>query len=111
LGGSDPLPLNRYLVEITIPQACWRARRTFDGRDPGIVGWDAEPPGLVSLEWGSSWLDSRESLVAVVPSILVPEEENVLLNPRHPDIEKVGVAKQRKWTYDLRLGAGRKTLT
>ena len=104
LSGSEPLPLNRYLVEITIPQAAWKARRMFDRGNPAHVGWDAEPAGLVSLDWGTGWLDSKESLVAVVPSIIVPEEENVLLNPSHPDAEKLHVAKQRKWTYDLRLG-------
>jgi RES domain-containing protein len=104
LSGFEPLPLNRYLVEITIPQPCWKARRTFDGAKPAHVGWDAEPAGLLSLDWGTAWLDSKESLVAVVPSIVVPEEENVLLNPKHPDAKKLRFAKQRKWTYDLRLG-------
>jgi RES domain-containing protein len=104
LGGSEPLPLNRYLVEITIPQASWKARRTFDSANPAHVGWDAQPARLVTLDWGVAWLDSKESLVAVVPSIVVPEEQNVLLNPRHPDAGKLRAAKQRKWTYDLRLG-------
>jgi RES domain-containing protein len=104
LSGSEPLPLNRYLVEISIPQAAWKARRTFDRRNPAHVGWDAEPAGLVSLNWGTAWLDSKESLVAVVPSIIVPDEDNVLLDPQHPDAAKLRVTKQRKWTYDFRLG-------
>jgi RES domain-containing protein len=104
LGGSAPLPLNRYLVEISIPQTAWKARRTFDRADPANVGWDAEPAGLISIDWGTEWLASKASLVAVVPSIIVPEEENVLLNPRHPDADELFFAKQRKWTYDLRLG-------
>jgi RES domain-containing protein len=104
LSGSAPLPLNRYLVEITIPQTAWKARRTFDRGDPANVGWDAEPAGLISIDWGTAWLDSKASLVAVVPSIIVPEEENILLNPRHPDAGKLRFAKKRKWTYDLRLG-------
>jgi RES domain-containing protein len=56
------------------------------------------------MNWGTVWLDSKASLVAVVPSIIVPEEENVLLNPRHPDADKLRSAKQRNWTCDLRLG-------
>ena len=104
LSGSQPLPLNRYLVEITIPQSSWQARLTFDHANPARVGWDALPAGRVSLDWGTAWLEAKESLVAVVPSIVVPEEENVLLNPRHPDAAKLRITKRRKWTYDFRLG-------
>ena len=104
LSGSAPLPLNRYLVEIAIPQTVWKARRTFNRGEPANVGWDAEPAGLTSIDWGTAWLDSKASLVAVVPSIIVPEEQNVLLNPRHADANELRFAKQRKWTYDLRLG-------
>jgi RES domain-containing protein len=104
LSGFEPLPLNRYLVEITIPHASWDARRTFDRAKPAHVGWDAKPAGLVSLDWATAWLNSKESLIAVVPSIVVPEEENILLNPKHPDAVKLRLTKQRKWTYDLRLG-------
>src|SRR5580693_3991327 len=61
LGGSDPLPLNRYLVRIDIPAAAWKARTIFDA--PRHVGWDALPAGLVSLDWGKEWIGSGKSLL------------------------------------------------
>lgn len=104
LGGAVPLPLNRYLVEFTLPDEAWQARVTFDREARAHVGWDAVPAGLVSLDWGTAWLEAGRSLLAVVPSIVVPEEDNVLINPAHPAAATLTVVKQRAWRYDLRLG-------
>jgi RES domain-containing protein len=96
------LPLNRYLVAIEIPDDVWaRARReTADGLG---VGWDAEPAGMISIDLGTDWLNAMTSAVLVVPSIVIPEEFNVLLNPLHPEIKAVIATKIRRWTYDPRL--------
>src|SRR5438552_4445158 len=91
MSGVDPLPLNRFLVQISVPPSVWKNRKIFN--PAAHVGWDAAPPGLVSLDWGTQWLDSKEQLLAMVPSIVVPEERNVLLNPRHPDVAKLKVRK------------------
>lgn len=98
--GAGALPLNRFLVEIQIPRNVWR-----DGTDvtPSLVGWDALPAGKVSLDWGCRWVDRREQLVARVPSIVVPEEHCVLINPLHPGISQLSARKVRRWTYDARL--------
>lgn len=98
---GDPLPLNRYLVQIDVPEAAWNARTRFNAA--AHVGWDAEPAGLVSLDWGTQWAQSSAALVAEVPSIVVPEEFNVLLNPRHADAGQLVARKIRRWTYDARL--------
>jgi RES domain-containing protein len=102
LDGGASLPLNRYLIELTVPDALWAARSVFDPRSH--VGWDAEPAGKVSIDWGTAWAASRRSLLAEVPSIVVPEEANVLVSPAHPDLAKLVARKQRKWTFDARLG-------
>jgi RES domain-containing protein len=38
-----------------------------------------------------------------VPSIIVPEEQNVVINPAHPESAKITAVKVRKWTYDPRF--------
>jgi RES domain-containing protein len=101
--GSGDLPLNRYLVAIAVTDAMWTARTVFD--PASHVGWDAEPAGLVCLDWGTSWVLGGASLLADVPSVIVPEESNVLINPRHPDAVTIGAVKVRRWTYDARLRA------
>jgi len=101
LDGADPLPLNRYLVRITLPEPAWVARTVFNAS--ADVGWDAEPAGKVSLDWGTDWLHRADTLLAEVPSVIVPEEVNILINPRHADARSVKAAKVRKWLYDVRL--------
>ncbi|HEX9639989.1 MAG TPA: RES family NAD+ phosphorylase [Candidatus Krumholzibacteria bacterium] len=98
------LPLNRYLVEIKIPDAVWGARRV-----PPVsslpVGWDASPPGLVSLNFGDAWLASKRSTLLQVPSVIIPEENNVLINPLHGSWvgAQIAAVKRRRWLYDARV--------
>ncbi|MFM9967127.1 MAG: RES family NAD+ phosphorylase [Burkholderiales bacterium] len=101
LSGGDALPLNRYLVKIDIPAALWKSRVEFD--PVRHVGWDAEPSGKVSMNWGTAWIQGKSSVLAQVPSVIVPEECNFLINPRHPDAAKIIGVKVRKWTYDQRI--------
>jgi RES domain-containing protein len=103
--GASSLPLNRYLVEITVPENEWNARTIFDSI--GNVGWDAEPAGMVSLGWGTAWINGARTLLAEVPSVVVPEESNILINPRHHSAASVRARKVRRWTYDARLRSGR----
>ncbi len=96
------LPLNRYLVSVTIPDDIWaNARR--ESLASLKVGWDAEPAGQVSIGFGTDWIRSGASALLVIPSVIVPEEFNVLVNPRHPGAAGVTVTKIRKWLYDPRL--------
>jgi hypothetical protein len=37
------------------------------------------------------------------PSCIVEEEENVLINPLHPDVTRVVVTKVRRFLYDARF--------
>jgi RES domain-containing protein len=99
---ADRLPLNRYLVEVTVPDDIWaNAQVTSEATLP--VGWDAEPAGRTSIEFGTNWIGARISALLLVPSVIVPEEFNVLINPQHPDSERITARKIRKWLYDPRL--------
>jgi hypothetical protein len=39
----------------------------------------------------------------LVPSAIVAEEFNVLINPAHPESAGISAKKMRKWLYDSRL--------
>ncbi len=106
LTGGTPLPLNRILVRIDVPAAEWAARAVFDRTAGAGVGWDVEPPGIVSLDWGDAWAAAGTSLLAEVPSVVVPEASNVLINPAHPALATLRVTRVRRWTYDGRLKDG-----
>ncbi len=72
--------------------------------DPSTnIGWDALPEGLVSIDWGTNWAISGISLLAQVPSVVVPEEPNIIINPKHPGASILVATKLRRWTYDARM--------
>jgi len=96
------LPLNRYLVEIQVPGNIWLAAETQTANSLA-VGWDAEPAARRSIDFGTDWLASRRSLLLIVPSVIVIEETNVLINPDHPELHRLRAAKVRRWLYDPRL--------
>ncbi len=96
------LPLNRYLVEIIVPEDLIASAETHD-QNTLEVGWDAEPSGKVSIAFGSAWVRAMSSAVLLIPSVIVPEEQNALINPRHPEASKIQFHKRRKWLYDPRL--------
>ncbi|GAA4332746.1 RES family NAD+ phosphorylase [Pigmentiphaga soli] len=100
--GAEGLPLNRYLVRLEIPEAIWDKAIVHD-QATLPVGWDALPAGKVSLDVGTAWAKSGSSAVLVVPSVIVPEEFNAIVNPLHPDAGSITAVKIRKWTYDGRL--------
>jgi RES domain-containing protein len=41
----------------------------------------------VTVEIGRQWIVHRKELAVRVPSVLIPEEDNILLNPIHPEYE------------------------
>jgi len=90
------LPLNRYLVSVTIPASVWAKART---ETPGSlpVGWDADSSGRASIQFGTTWIRSVASALLRVPSVIVPDEYNLLINPLHPDSKAIAAAKIRKW--------------
>jgi RES domain-containing protein len=67
------------------------------------VGWDSEPAARVSIDLGNKWVMAELSALLVVPSVIVPEEINVLFNPQHADSARITATKIRKWLYDPRL--------
>jgi RES domain-containing protein len=101
---ASDLPLNRYLVRLDVPDEVW-AQATPVTAETGPVGWDAIPTGKVSLDLGDAWINEKKSALLLVPSVIVPEESNALINPAHPDAAKITATKVRKWLYDARIRA------
>lgn len=100
-GRGARLPWNRYLVRIDVPDAIWAARERLPRQPP--VGWDAIPEGLVSRAEGSAWLKRARAALLTVPSVIVNEEDNVLINPLHADARQISATKLRRFVYDPRV--------
>lgn len=95
------LPWNRILVRIDVPDEVWAARIVTPSPLP--VGWNVVPEGMVSRSVGSAWLESGASALLVVPSVIINEEDNVLINPAHPDAASITTARVRHFVYDHRV--------
>jgi len=101
---SATLPLNRYLISVEVPDEVW-ARRMVVDKDTAPRGWDAEPVGLSSLEFGDRWVKSEASALLVVPSVVIPLEHNVLINPAHSDASGLVFSNTGKFVFDERIRA------
>jgi RES domain-containing protein len=56
-----------------------------------------------SQEIGRAWFGEGKALALVVPSVIVPQETNYVLNVRHPQFAEVEVAKPESFSFDERL--------
>lgn len=65
--------------------------------------WQTHPPGLVTQVIGNQWATELRTAVLAVPSALIPEELNYIINPLHPDFTKIQVSKAEEFSFDARL--------
>ena len=102
--GDDVAAHDRWLVEIKVPVVLWKKHQTLSRADLPAT-WRAEPPCRDSIACGDTWLAGRRSALLTVPSAIIPEEYNVLINPAHPDSRQIAAAVLRRFDYDPRLAA------
>jgi RES domain-containing protein len=69
----------------------------------------ARPPRSIgaSQETGRAWLEEGDALALVVPSLIVPQEKNYVLNVAHAQFPAVRVANEEPFSFDERLWQGR----
>lgn len=65
--------------------------------------WRKSPPPFELAAFGTKWASSMESLLLRVPSAVVMNEFNVIINPLHPDMKLVKIIGEEDFLYDERL--------
>jgi RES domain-containing protein len=65
--------------------------------------WRTDPPRAELRLIGDQWAADATSAVLRVPSALVPDESNFLLNPLHPDFGRLVIGKPISFRFDPRL--------
>lgn len=86
----DLLPSDFVLIEIDLASLAIETLHTIPD-DPAA--------------FGDAWLTEARTPVLRVPSLIVPEASNLLLNPTHPDAAGAHVIGLRDFTFDRRLWA------
>ena len=65
--------------------------------------WRGQSPVPAVQEFGATWARERRSAVLRVPSAVVLGEFNYLLNPTHPDFDKITTGTPELFSFDPRL--------
>jgi RES domain-containing protein len=65
--------------------------------------WRAHPAPLSVQQIGSGWVLGGDSAVLSVPSVVIPSERNYLLNPTHPQFQKLVIHKPEPFLFDARM--------
>ena len=63
--------------------------------------WASNPEATRPL--GDRWTQAEDSLALRVPSAIVPEESNYLVNPRHPNMDDLQIGDPEPYVFDKRF--------
>lgn len=97
---SEDLPNDRYYIEIDIPDDI--KITTLHIKDLP-ENWDITPPTTRTQFIGDDFVASNVSAVLKIPSCIIQQEFNYLINPNHPDSKKIKVISKNKLLFDARL--------
>lgn len=65
--------------------------------------WDCIPPSESTQMIGTDWSLKEKSVILKVPSTIIREEFNYLINPVHPDFKKLSFGSPNQFTFDPRI--------
>lgn len=94
---EEDLPRSYTLLRIAVPEVMVIEQI----RVPPDDAWKEDH--ALSRRIGDEWLATRASALARVPSAILPNTFNLLLNPLHMDAERVEIVQNTRATFDLRL--------
>lgn len=97
-------PADLVLAAVDVPDDESLIRWVGIGDLP--AGWDGLPASDAAQEFGSEWLKSAVELVLLVPSVIVPESMNAVINPLHRRYAEVLLTIIRDFQFDPRMFGG-----
>ncbi len=98
---SDHLIADLVLVSIQLPDDDSLYKKYLPSDLP--KGWSAVPSSTASIEFGDRFVAEQKYLGIILPSAVMPEEFNLLINPGHPAYHLVSYKIERPFTFDERL--------
>jgi len=96
----DIAPEHLIAISADIPQSA-----AIESIAPADLpeGWRRYPAPDALQDIGTAWIKKGSMLVLAVPSALIPEEFNYLVNPAHRDFRRIRINKPAPFHYDPRL--------
>ena len=94
---ASELPPTYTLLRVSVPSTV----RTSTLKVPTGDAWKSDL--TLTRKLGDTWLKSKRSALARVPSAILPDTFNYLLNPLHPDATRIKIAARTPAILDTRL--------
>jgi len=98
--GGGIMPPQQYFISITIPDGMLYEMIIGDTHP----GW-YEADCRVAKAIGNRWIAERRTAVLIVPSVVARVENNILINPAHPEAGRIEASLPRPIWWDARLFA------
>ena len=67
------------------------------------TGWNSSPPPDFTRDVGTRWVHEGKSAVLRVPSAVIQNEYNFVINPKHRDFSKITTGDARPFSLDDRV--------
>ena len=93
----EPAAASIYTGEMLL----LKVRTTLFGKTVALEELKEIPTDPLAV--GDAWLASGRSALLKVPSVIVPESANILINVAHPDAKRVSIDSVRAFAFDERL--------
>ena len=89
--------VSNQLIEIEIPNFAYKEVSLLKLKKDWYEDED------YSKNIGDDFIAAKSSLLLKVPSAIIPEENNMLINPKHADFNKVKIKMVKTFRFDVRL--------
>ncbi len=93
------IPRDLSFVTLEVPDHS--IKQYTIGQLPG--NWKNQPHAKEPRDFGSKFLSEAEFLLYCIPSVVIEEEMNFIINPNHSDSNKIKIVDVKDYAYDLRL--------
>jgi RES domain-containing protein len=100
LANNAALPQNMVSIAAEIPVDLLLMAVLPDKLPPD---WNSAVHSSSTQDIGTKWARAKGSVAIMVPSVIVPEERNYLINPLHPDFARINFSAPKPFVFDPRL--------
>lgn len=95
----DDIPRAMSITTLEIPDHSLQELKIAEL--PG--DWAVAPAPRSTKQFGTALLQKAEHLVLKIPSAVIPQEFNYLINPSHKDSVSITIVDIRDFVYDIRI--------
>jgi RES domain-containing protein len=102
----EDLPTTYQLLEIDVPNDVACETVSLADLEKISQGWKDDPKITRGLLL--PWFEQQRTAVVAVPSAIMPVNTNYIINPKHPEAQRLTVVQAARYPHDMRLfGSGR----